>query len=400
MKNLVKITEILIILLLFINCEDNNINDEKNYSSQSKSLNDFFYFNDNKHYKNANLYHDIITIDNNYKTDSLLNEKIDFSENIDKIIGFDMIIDDLENDYFKKTDIKEIFVYYIQNNVLKFGTFNISNNSYVKNHEHFKINNYNLNNIYYNLNLNPNLNIENDTLFIKTFINLNKIEDFSTQGDAYKVFKLANFLDKNDVPSYDPMDPDEPVITDPGNGSGGSGFCQVFFPDCNGTGDCVKDGTLTYKCEGSFCGKAQLKSASLIENISQNLINNTLIENDSLHYDFKDNYLNNSRLGNKYKDYYYAMSRFLDVPDYVDIAINTGVFNLIPEVDDKLEILTQNGNENTVIFTEDFTSDLIQFLDNIKNSNGSHFERVVEDLQNDILFFEGKSKSELNLIFN
>lgn len=205
---------------------------------------------------------------------------------------------------------------------------------------------------------------------------------YSEQGDATKIFNSYVSLTRNSPISKN----DEPVIIDDP-----SGFCSLFFPDCDSVGDCEQSGAFEYACVGGFCPKDSLRESSTLSGFDSQLIQNNLVLNDSLHYNLRDNYFSGSNLGEKYIDYYYGISEYLETSDYFNLSLLNKIHSTLPSIDSKISIMTSSGNASSILLDQNLASQIKDIL-NIINDDCKYLNYVVEDLKKDLDYFEGKDK--------
>jgi len=370
---------ILIILLLVLGCSDDNLrnlnSDSVEYSS--KTLDNFFSFSNNKYYRNSYIYHDVT--DSDLILNQILEDKINFQHS-NNIIGFDLILNNINNNEFNSDQIAGIIVYSIKNDNLKLFFYKKEFDNYLSIDEAFKVNSYNLNTI--NLITRNFISEDNNDVFIKSLINFNEFNNYSDQGDATKIFKSYISLSRNSLNENN----DEPVIIDP------SGFCSLFFPDCDSVGDCEQSGAFEYACVGGFCPKESLKESSTLSGLDNDMVMNNLVLNNSLHYDLRDNYFSGSNLGEKYIDYYYGISEYLETSDYFDLALLNKIHSTMPSIDSKISIMTNSGNANSILLDQNLASQIKDILD-IINDDNKYLNYVIQDLKKDLDYFVGKDKN-------
>lgn len=135
---------ILIAILVVLGCTDDNFKNLKNDNVEysSKTLDNFFSFNDNKYYRNSFLYHDVTN--SNLMLNQILEEKINFQHS-NNIIGFDLILNNINKNKFTLDQIAGIIVYSIVNDNLKLSFYKKEIDNYFSIDDAFKVNSYNLN---------------------------------------------------------------------------------------------------------------------------------------------------------------------------------------------------------------------------------------------------------------
>jgi len=138
--------------------------------------------------------------------------------------------------------------------------------------------------------------------------------------------------------------------------------------------------------EEGICNKSHAKTASESDNFPDlhSFVTNTFIANDPIHYSFRDNFLNDSDIGKKYIYYYNALSDFLLQEDFFDFNLLNKTIQTMPNVDEAIENILNNG-ENKILIDTEMLNSLIEICDIIQTkSNNESLNFIIEDLKNDM----------------
>lgn len=161
-------------------------------------------------------------------------------------------------------------------------------------------------------------------------------------------------------------------------------------------GGCGKicSGIPTGVCTAGGCSPRGCTSTSTKNTLIQN--NNSLSVNfdESKIYAIRDNILENSLFGIKYKNYYYNTSFSMD-----DLTLSEAIS--IAEVLPELYSLYDNVSNNRsakIIFTTELGSKLKAIIESIKshNQNNTNYIKILDDVKNDIDFLTNKTVAQLN----
>ncbi|WP_395042716.1 hypothetical protein [Flavobacterium sp.] len=120
-----------------------------------------------------------------------------------------------------------------------------------------------------------------------------------------------------------------------------------------------------------------------------------IIFNEQLYYDLRDNLMANYDIGEKYIDYYYALSAYVQKTDYNVVTLYK-MISTLPELNTSLEKLMSNSNNNEVIITEQLKNDMLSIINDLKQvSNNSDYQTILNQLENDIILLSNKTKVNL-----
>ena len=110
----------------------------------------------------------------------------------------------------------------------------------------------------------------------------------------------------------------------------------------------------------------------------------------SLHYLFRDSFLNKYSIGRKYIDYYYRMtaSSYLTI----DILLNTPSYLIA--LNEKLnDILT--GNHNEILIDNEFKTQTLQLLNYYHDAAPDDEKEFFADIANDVNTYSNKTIAEI-----
>lgn len=170
------------------------------------------------------------------------------------------------------------------------------------------------------------------------------------------------------------------------------GRCGTCKEDTNGYCDLDVDG------EGNWC---EPKIFCPWKTIQSNLANDVTYANlfdINKTYEIRDQLLSQSMFGHKYKLYYYFTS-FSELNFSLNESIQLAT--LLPEIYAAYDRF-KNNETNEIVITEEFASDLIEAINEIKqnNSDKTQFLRILDDVKDDINFVKNKNVGEIkNKIF-
>ena len=210
-------------------------------------------------------------------------------------------------------------------------------------------------------------------------INTNYKEEFS-------LFVTSEFYENRNSKSNDvPV-----IIEEPGSSCGyvnsctsGSGICKplLFYCEDQGgepgdgepdDGDCPRKSTISILSENSYTTESGVLDTNL-------------------HYEFRDNFLNNSILGKKYIELFYLSNRHFE--EALDIELAIEIYNLSPKINLFIENLFDTNFEGILINNE-FKTELISLINEIENKSSSQvFKNILDNLSDDITQLSNKTKN-------
>lgn len=115
-----------------------------------------------------------------------------------------------------------------------------------------------------------------------------------------------------------------------------------------------------------------------------------------LYYNLRDNLMQQYNVGEKYIDYYYAISAFIQNSDY-DYLTLIKMMNTLPEFNTALEkLLISSYNGEVIIINEELKNDILSIISDLRDiSTNSDYQTILNDLENDIIFIGNKSKQDV-----
>jgi hypothetical protein len=240
-------------------------------------------------------------------------------------------------------------------------------------------------------------------------------EDFNTQRNAFPLLISKEVYSKSKLRS-DPSNNniiEARVAGDTYIDDGGGDLCGLI-PACMNmiTGNCVISPSGGDRCESNdggggdddpgVCSKNKARSASNLDQYSDlhSSVSVTYLDNNDLHYSFRDNFLNSSELGKKYIYYYNALSQFLISPDFYDYELLSSTISAMPKVDEALNKIF-SGEATDIVIDSNIYLEVIELINIIESkSDNESFLFVLNDLRNDLNIIYGKTKAEILIEFN
>lgn len=123
--------------------------------------------------------------------------------------------------------------------------------------------------------------------------------------------------------------------------------------------------------------------------------NADILFNDELYYNLRDNLMLQYNIGEKYIDYYYAISSFVQKSDY-DVSTLIKMISTLPDLNNSIEKLLSNTNNNEIIITEQLKLDILSIINDLRTvSNNEDFQTILNELESDIIFLSNKTKTNL-----
>lgn len=139
--------------------------------------------------------------------------------------------------------------------------------------------------------------------------------------------------------------------------------------------------------------------------IELGLVNDILAEqlfDLTLHRSLRDDFMKNYYVGQKYIDYYNAISAFILASDY-DTNTFLKMINTLPSFNTSIRILLDENtaNDGTVLITSELKKDINSIIDDFMTmSNNPDFQFILNDLKSDIEFYSEKSKKTILSLIN
>jgi hypothetical protein len=164
---------------------------------------------------------------------------------------------------------------------------------------------------------------------------------------------------------------------------------------CQETGKGVCDSGLYCNGETPICEQED-EQEDMVERgiISQSSAD--ILFNKQLYYDLRDDLMSQYNIGEKYIDYYYAISGFLQKSDY-NITTLYKMMTTLPEFNDSIEKLLNNTTSSSeIIIDTQLKNDMLSIVNDLKAvSQNNDYQTILTELENDIILISNKSKSTL-----
>lgn len=175
------------------------------------------------------------------------------------------------------------------------------------------------------------------------------------------------------------------------------GFCEIVQDEI-----CEKKFALpepTYECEEAPCGtNGTFNILDDEESMSTDSLNICL--NYGLQYDFRDDFMVNSEIGQMYINYYYTLSSYIDGNLSVSLALTTArrlaEFNNV-----MLVLLDENAFSNTIVIDTTLKNKLIALIEDYRElSTDQEFNDILDVILSDLNNFSGKTRAEFLSMIN
>lgn len=175
----------------------------------------------------------------------------------------------------------------------------------------------------------------------------------------------------------------------------GIGICDAnryCVPDDPGAGE---DTTISDDDDGSICDAKQGRYTVFSEGILSQTVAQSLFDL-ALHRRLRDDLMKNYNIGEKYIEYYYAISGFLQKEDY-QLQTLYKIISTLPNFNSSVEkLLDENYNGNDIIITESLKNDMFAIIADLKTvSNNPDFQYILNDLENDLNAIKNKTKAQV-----
>jgi len=126
----------------------------------------------------------------------------------------------------------------------------------------------------------------------------------------------------------------------------------------------------------------------------------TLPDNSGLQYDFRDDFMVNSEIGQMYINYYYTLSSYIDGNLSVSLALTTArrlaEFNNV-----MLVLLDENAFSNTIVIDTTLKNKLIALIEDYRElSTDQEFNDILDVILSDLNNFSGKTRAEFLSMIN
>jgi hypothetical protein len=165
---------------------------------------------------------------------------------------------------------------------------------------------------------------------------------------------------------------------------------------CNHVDDGAgQDETITDSDDHGICDLKQQRYSAFSEGILSQTVAESLFD-VSLHRRLRDNLMKNYNVGEKYIEYYYAISGFLQRQDYSPATL-LKLISTLPDFNDSIKkLVDQTNNGNEVIITESLRNDMFAIIADLQNvSDNEDYQFILNDLKNDLDAIKNKTKDQL-----
>lgn len=150
-----------------------------------------------------------------------------------------------------------------------------------------------------------------------------------------------------------------------------------------------------WDCEECICQMIVISSDSVtLANYSTNYINTYF--DDNLYYTFRDSFMLNYTIGEKYVDYYYTLGSFLESSGEVTPTMMIQTASKMPTLYNVVNNLLYPSSNNTIVVTTETKNHLLSLIDIYDDlSSNTDYQWILEDITNDINLFHNKTYSEI-----
>ena len=172
-------------------------------------------------------------------------------------------------------------------------------------------------------------------------------------------------------------------------------FGGTVCVNCYEGGDGVCDSNLYCIPEEKGCDDEEQEISAAERGILTPTVSSSLFDLN-LHRRLRDNLMKQYNIGEKYIEYYYAISGYLQKYDY-QLTTLTKIISTLPEFNNSVEkLLDQAYSGNDIIITESLKNDMFIIIAELKNiSDNNDYQYILNDLENDINTIKNKTKAEL-----
>lgn len=378
-----KTISLLVVLLLLISCNQNDSSPLAN----ERELNQIFLKPrvNTVYNEKYNILFNSNTLNGDeikYLKDNKLSKII--TEKFNKIRGFTIYYENanpkLTDKQSTENDIIAISIYAINSKD------EIVHNFYLKNHQKFEKKFSLLENVMDTSNQIFLVSLYAPNLFFKNTIGI------SNFCDLQEATKDKNNLQRNEFNLFKVV-----KIHEIKSKLGKSDYSRVVDPKgCEGcaeqnSGTCDA-GLYCNAGDGGMC-EAEDEKLDMVERGVITQSSADIIFNNQLYYDLRDNLMTQHSMGQKYIDYYYALSGFLQASDY-DLTTLYKMMTTLPELNTSLEKLLSNSNNSEIIISEQFKTDMLSIINDLKPvSQNPDYLTILTELENDVIFLSNKTKS-------
>lgn len=175
----------------------------------------------------------------------------------------------------------------------------------------------------------------------------------------------------------------------------GAGICDSFVY-CNITDPGAPDDETISENDGiPICESKERRNKAFFSGVLSQTVAESLFDLN-LHRRLRDDLMKNYNIGDKYIQYYYAISGFLQRQDYQPETL-LKMISTLPDFNNSVEkLLDENYNGNDIIITESLKNDMFAIIADLKTvSNNSDFQYILNDLENDLNSIKNKTKAQV-----
>lgn len=326
---------------------------------------------------------------NNEEIEYLKENKISeyIKDNFNKLRGFTIYYDNpsvLENNSNIKSNIIAFSVYEFDNENEIVHKFYLKNNQTFEKKFSLKENVMNTSNQVFLLSYYFPKEFKAKNIGINNFCDINEASNDKnrTQRNEFNLFKVvAIHKIKSELLKYNTLS----RVADP----------KDECVSCEESGKGVCDSGLYCNGETPICEEED-EQEDMVERgmISQSSAD--ILFNKQLYYDLRDDLMSQYNIGEKYIDYYYALSGFLQKSDY-NVTTLYKMMATLPDFNDSIEKLLNNTTSSSeIIISTQLKNDMLSIVNDLKAvSQNSDYQTILTELENDIILISNKSKSTI-----
>jgi hypothetical protein len=228
---------------------------------------------------------------------------------------------------------------------------------------------------------------KNKTIGISTLrdinLDVNKILEQKNEFDLYRVVETFKSIKIENNNVYRSLTEQEAIF----RGSA----CE----NCAETGNGSCDSNLYCNPDEKRCSDKDNELSVAERSILSPTVANNLFNLD-LHRRLRDNLMVNYNIGEKYIEYYYAISGFLLKEDYQTTTL-LKLISTLPDFNSAVEkLIDQTNNGTEIIITENLKNDLFIIIDDLQIiSNNSDYQTILNELKSDLTFLQNKTKDQI-----
>lgn len=148
-------------------------------------------------------------------------------------------------------------------------------------------------------------------------------------------------------------------------------------------------------CSGEICDECASSQTEEVAKLNDIDFNVEKTFPKMIAYDFRDNFLKQNTLGKKYVKYYYELSYFTKAKRIINaenfwshVELGTTLY--------KIAKILKNGNDSDIVVSGDYKSEIDKMLNHYKTcTKNESLLYLLNDVEHDMSFFEGKSRKEV-----